>query len=36
MKAHPELEHFSEIKEALGAGIDYYEIKLVYELMEGE
>lgn len=36
MKAHPELELFSEIKEALGAGIDYYEIKLVYELMEGE
>ena len=25
MKAHPELELFSEIKEALGAGIDYYE-----------
>ena len=36
MKAHPELEHFSEIKEALGAGIDYYEIKLVRDLMEGE
>lgn len=36
MKAHPELEHFSEIKEALGAGIDYYEIKLVHDLMEGE
>ena len=34
MKAHPELEHFSEIKEALGAGIDYYEIKLVHDLME--
>ena len=32
----PELEHFSEIKEALGAGIDYYEIKLVHDLMEGE
>lgn len=36
MKAHPELEHFSEIKEALGAGIDYYEIKLLHDLMEGE
>ena len=36
MKAHPELELFSEIKEALGAGIDYYEIKLVHDLMEGE
>lgn len=36
MKAHPELEHFSEIKEALGAGIEYYEIKLVHDLMEGE
>ena len=36
MKAHPELEHFGEIKEALGAGIDYSEIKLVHDLMEGE
>lgn len=36
MKAHPELEHFGEIKEALGAGIDYYEIKLVHDLMKGE
>lgn len=36
MKDHPELEHFSEIKEALGASIDYYEIKLVHDLMEGE
>lgn len=36
MKAHPELELFSEIKEALGASIDYYEIKLVHDLMEGE
>lgn len=36
MKAHPELEHFGEIKEALGASIDYYEIKLVHDLMEGE
>ena len=25
-----------EIKEALGAGIEYYEIKLVHDLMEGE
>ena len=29
-------EHFEEINEALGAGIDYYEIKLVHDLMEGE
>ena len=36
IKAHPELEHFSEIKEALGAGIEYYEIKLVHDLMEEE
>ena len=36
MKAHPELELFSEIKEALGAGIEYYEIKLVHDLMEEE
>lgn len=36
MKDHPELEHFSEIKEALGASIDYYEIKLIHDLMEGE
>ena len=36
MKAHPEREHFSEIKEALGAGIEYYEIKLVHDLMEEE
>ena len=36
MKAHPELEHFGEIEEALGAGIDYYKIKLVHDLMEGE
>ena len=36
MKAHPELELFSEIKEALGTGIEYYEIKLVHDLMEGE
>lgn len=36
MEAHPEMEHFSEIKEALGTGIDYYEIKLVRDLMEEE
>ena len=36
MEAHPEMEHFSEIKEALGAGIDYYEIKLIHDLMEEE
>ena len=36
MELHPEMTHFGEIKEALGAGIDYYEIKLVHDLMEGE
>ncbi len=36
MEAHPEMEYFSEIKEALGAGIDYYEIKLIRDLMEEE
>ena len=36
MEAHPEMEHFSEIKEALGTGIDYYEIKLIRDLMEDE
>ncbi len=36
MEAHPEMEHFSEIKEALGTGIDYYEIKLIRDLMEEE
>ena len=36
MESHPEMTHFGEIKEALGAGIDYYEIKLVHDLMEGE
>ena len=36
MEAHPEMEHFSEIKEALGTGIDYYEIKLIRDLMEKE
>lgn len=35
MEAHPEMEHFSEIKEAL-TGIDYYEIKLIRDLMEEE
>lgn len=36
MEVHPEMEHFSEIKEALGTGIAYYEIKLVRDLMEEE
>ena len=36
MEAHPEMEHFSEIKEVLGTGIDYYEIKLIRDLMEEE
>jgi hypothetical protein len=36
MEAHPGMEHFSEIKEALGTGIDYYEIKLIRDLMEEE
>lgn len=36
MKAHPDIEQFSEIKEAMGDGIDYSEIKLISELMEDE
>ena len=36
MKAHPDIEHFSEIKEAMGDGIDYSEIKLICDLMEDE
>ena len=36
MKAHPEIEHFSEIKEAMGDSIDYSEIKLIRDLMEDE
>lgn len=35
METHPEMEHFSEIKEALGPGIEYYEIKLIHDLMNG-
>ena len=34
MEAHPELEHFSEIKEALGDNYEYWEIKLVHDLMK--
>ena len=34
MEAHPELEHFSEIKEALGSNYEYWEIKLVHDLMK--
>lgn len=33
MEKHPEMEHFSEIKEALGPSIEYYEIKLIHDLM---
>lgn len=33
MEKHPEVEHFSEIREALGNGYEYYEIKLVHDLM---
>ena len=36
MESHPEMTHFGEIKAELGAGYDYYEIKLVHDLMEGE
>ena len=36
MKAHPEIEHFSEIKEAMGDSIAYSEIKLIRDLMEDE
>ena len=36
MKAHPDIEHFSEIKEAMGDGIDYSEIKLICDLMEDD
>lgn len=33
MLAHPGMEHFSEIREALGNGYDYWEIKLVHDLL---
>lgn len=33
MEAHPEIEHFSEIKEALGNAYEYWEIKLVHDLL---
>ncbi len=36
MESHPEMTHFGEIKAELGPGYDYYEIKLVHDLMEGE
>ena len=32
MEAHPEMEHFSEIKEALGNAYEYWEIKLMHDL----
>ena len=32
MEAHPEMEHFSEIKEALGGNYEYWEIKLIHDL----
>ena len=34
MESHPEMEHFSEIKEALGGNYEYWEIKLVHDLMQ--
>lgn len=34
MEAHPEMEHFSEIKEALGGNYEYWEIKLIHDLMQ--
>ena len=36
MEDHPEIEHFSEIKEALGNAYEYWEIKLIHDLMQGE
>ena len=33
MQAHPEIEHFSEIREAVGCTFEYYEIKLIHDLM---
>lgn len=33
MQAHPEIEHFSEIREAVGSTFEYYEIKLIHDLM---
>ena len=34
MEVHPEIEHFSEIKEALGNVYEYWEIKLIHDLMQ--
>ncbi len=31
--AHPEMQHFSEIKESLGADYEYWEIRLIHDLM---
>ena len=36
MEAHPEMEHFSEIKEALGGNYEYWEIKLIHDLMQSK
>ena len=33
MQSHPEIEHFSEIREALGNAYEYWEIKLIHDLM---
>ena len=33
MEAHPEMEHFSDIKESLGGNYEYWEIKLIHDLM---
>ena len=36
MEKHPEIEHFGEIKEALGGAYEYWEIKLIHDLMQGD
>ena len=36
MEKHPEIEHFGEIKEALGNAFEYWEIKLIHDLMQGD
>lgn len=33
IQTHPDVEHFSEIKEALGDDCEYWEIKLIHDLM---
>lgn len=36
MEAHQDMEHFSEIKEALGGNYEYWEIKLIHDLMQSK